>query len=149
MEKDAGFIHPYVPNAAPESRRKLLNAIGVENLRDLYSSVPEELRVKGLLNLPGSLQSEHDLREHVEKLIAKNQSTKEYLNFCGAGCWQPSVPAICDEITGRGEFLTAYAGGTYSDHGKTKLFLNKINDLIIIQRNHRCFIKHYFIHFNI
>lgn len=133
MEKDTGFIHPYVPNAAPESRRKLLSAIGVENIKDLYSSVPEELRVKGLLNLPRSLQSEHDLREHVEKLIAKNQSTKEYLNFCGAGCWQHSVPAICDEITGRGEFLTAYAGGTYSDHGKNQAifeFQSLIGELV-------------------
>ena len=102
MEKEAGFIHPYVPNAAPEQRRKILDAIGVKNPVDLYSSVPEELRVSGLLNLPEPLESEHNLRDHVEKLIAKNQSTKEYLNFCGAGCWQHSVPAICDEITGRG-----------------------------------------------
>jgi len=133
MEKEAGFIHPYVPNAAPEQRRKILDAIGVKNPVDLYSSVPEELRVSGLLNLPEPLESEHNLRDHVEKLIAKNQSTKEYLNFCGAGCWQHSVPAICDEITGRGEFLTAYAGGTYSDHGKNQAifeFQSLIGELV-------------------
>lgn len=28
------------------------------------------------------------------------------------------MPAICDEINSRGEFLTAYCGDTYSDHGK-------------------------------
>jgi glycine dehydrogenase subunit 1 len=27
-------------------------------------------------------------------------------------------PAVCDEINGRGEFLTAYVGEPYADHGK-------------------------------
>jgi glycine dehydrogenase subunit 1 len=72
------------------------------------------------LNLPDALPSEHDLRSHVEAIIGKNLSCRDHLNFCGAGCWQHYVPAICDEITGRGEFLTAYGGGTYSDHGKNQ-----------------------------
>ena len=118
MTDENGFIHPYVPNAAPEARRRLLADIGVDNVIDLYVSVPEELRVKGLLNLPDPLPSEHDLRSHVEAIIGNNISCREHLNFCGAGCWQHYVPALCDEITGRGEFLTAYGGGTYSDHGK-------------------------------
>jgi glycine dehydrogenase subunit 1 len=36
----------------------------------------------------------------------------------GAGCYQHYVPAVCDEITGRSEFLTAYAGEPYEDHGR-------------------------------
>ena len=120
MSKDIGFIHPYVPNAAPVPRQRLLKEIGVENVTDLYVSVPRELQVKGLLNLPDALPSEHDLRSHVEAIIGKNLSCRDHLNFCGAGCWQHYVPAICDEITGRGEFLTAYGGGTYSDHGKNQ-----------------------------
>ena len=36
----------------------------------------------------------------------------------GAGCAQHFVPAVCDEINGRGEFLTAYVGESYADHGK-------------------------------
>ena len=39
-------------------------------------------------------------------------------NFLGSGCWQHQVPAVCDEINSRGEFLTAYAGEPYDDHGR-------------------------------
>ena len=133
MADENGFIHPYVPNAAPEARRRLLADIGVDNVIDLYVSVPEELRVKGLLNLPDPLPSEHDLRRHVEAIIGNNLSCRDHLNFCGAGCWQHYVPAICDEITGRGEFLTAYGGGTYSDHGKNQAmfeFQSLIGELV-------------------
>ncbi len=28
------------------------------------------------------------------------------------------MPAVCDEVNGRGEFLTAYAGDPYEDHGR-------------------------------
>ena len=133
MTDENGFIHPYVPNAAPAARRRLLAEIGVENVTDLYVSVPDELQVKGLLNLPDALPSEHDLRRHVEDIIGKNLSCRDHLNFCGAGCWQHYVPAICDEITGRGEFLTAYGGGTYSDHGKNQAifeFQSLIGELV-------------------
>tara|TARA_Y100000588_G_scaffold304225_1_gene327020 strand:- start:83 stop:1480 length:1398 start_codon:yes stop_codon:yes gene_type:complete len=133
MYDEDGFIHPYVPNAAPEARKHLLAEIGIENVTDLYASVPENLRVKGFLNLPNPMPSEHDLRRHVDEILAKNTSCREQLNFCGAGCWQHYVPAICDEITGRGEFLTAYAGGTYSDHGKNQAifeFQSLIGELV-------------------
>lgn len=120
MAAEKGFIHPYVPNAAPGPRRRLLSEIGVADVSDLYASIPEVLKLKRPLDLPQALPGEADLRRHVEGLLAKNRSTRELLNFRGAGCWQHYVPAICDEITGRGEFLTAYAGGTYSDHGKNQ-----------------------------
>ena len=41
-----------------------------------------------------------------------------YLSFLGAGCWEHHVPSICDEVNQRGEFLTAYAGEPYDDHGR-------------------------------
>ena len=116
-----GFIHPYVPNAAPAPRRKLLEAIGADDVTALYAAVPEALRVEGLLDLPPALPGEHDLRRHLEQIVARNRPcTGSWLNFCGAGCAQHYVPAIVDEIVHRGEFLTAYGGGTYSDHGKNQ-----------------------------
>ena len=112
------FVHPYVPNAAPVPRKKLLDAIGFDDVSDLYASIPDALQVKGLVDLPPAMPAEHDLRRHLESMIEKNVSCRENLNFAGAGCAQHFVPAIVDEIVQRGEFLTAYAGGTYSDHGK-------------------------------
>ncbi|MDB4433378.1 aminomethyl-transferring glycine dehydrogenase subunit GcvPA, partial [bacterium] len=41
-----------------------------------------------------------------------------YLSFLGSGCAKHYVPAVCDEINSRGEFLTAYSGFFWADHGK-------------------------------
>ena len=129
-----GFTHPYVPNAAPAPRRKLLDAIGAGDVTELYAAIPEGLRVEGLLDLPPALPGERDLRRHLEKIVARNQPcTGSWLNFCGAGCAQHYVPAIVDEIVHRGEFLTAYGGGTYSDHGKNQAlfeFQSLIGELV-------------------
>ena len=50
--------------------------------------------------------------------MKKNSSCADNLNFLGAGCYQHYVPAICDEINGKGEFLTAYGGEAYNDFGR-------------------------------
>ncbi|MBW2057931.1 MAG: aminomethyl-transferring glycine dehydrogenase subunit GcvPA [Deltaproteobacteria bacterium] len=115
MEKK---VYPYIPNSAPKVRTGMLREIGVKDVGELYSEIPPGLRLDGRLKIPEPLLSEFDLRRHVESLLFKNKTCKEYINFLGGGCWQHFVPAVCDEINSRGEFLTAYAGGTYSDHGK-------------------------------
>jgi glycine dehydrogenase subunit 1 len=89
-------------------------------VEDLYASIPAELRLRGRLDLPPPLPGEHDLRRHLEGLLARNRSSRDLLTFRGAGCAPHAVPALCDEIVGRGEFLTAYGGGPYSDHGKNQ-----------------------------
>ncbi len=115
---DAPPAHPYIPNSAPGVRRAMLDAIGAGSAEELYSSIPERLRVTGLLDLPEPLRSEYELRRHVTGVLDRNQSCAERLSFLGGGCWPHYVPAVCDEIVNRGEFLTAYYGDTYGDHGK-------------------------------
>lgn len=51
-------------------------------------------------------------------LLRRNVPCTRALSFLGAGCYQHHVPAVCDEINGRAEFLTAYAGEPYEDHGR-------------------------------
>ncbi len=115
---DAQPAHPYIPNSAPAVRQAMLDAIGVQSVEELYGSIPERLRVPGLLNLPEPLRSEYELRRHVTGVLDHNQSCVERLSFLGGGCWPHYVPAVCDEIVNRGEFLTAYYGDSYGDHGK-------------------------------
>ena len=110
--------HPYIPNSAPEIRRAMLDAVGVDSVDELYGSIPTRLRYPGLLNLPEPMRSEYELRRHVTGVLDRNQSCAEQLSFLGGGCWPHYVPAVCDEIVNRGEFLTAYYGDTYGDHGK-------------------------------
>ena len=117
MEKT--FVHPYMPNSVPEVQRQLLEELGAESIREIYESIiPQDLLYKGRLDLPEPIRSEYELKKHVTGILNKNISTEEYSSFLGAGCYKHQVPAVCDEINTRGEFLTAYCGDTYSDHGK-------------------------------
>ena len=111
-------VYPYIPNSVPEVKEQMLRELGAESIEEFYADIPEALRLKRPLDLPPPLLSEYDLRRHVEGLLQKNRTCQEYLNFLGAGCYQHYVPAVCDEVNARGEFLTAYAGEPYDDHGR-------------------------------
>jgi glycine dehydrogenase subunit 1 len=110
--------HPYIPNSVPEVQDEMLKELGLSSLEDLHQEIPEELKLKENMNLPKPCKSEYELKRHVEGILERNKSCKDNLNFLGAGCWQHYVPAICDEINSRGEFLTAYGGEPYNDHGR-------------------------------
>lgn len=117
-ERKQKRIHPYIPNLVPEVQKQMLVEIGVEDIDELYGDIPEHLRFKDQMNLPEPLTSEYALKRHVDGILAKNRTCLENISFLGGGCWQHYVPAICDEINHRSEFLTAYAGEPYEDHGR-------------------------------
>ena len=110
--------HPYIPNSAPEVQKEMLRELGLESLEDLHEEVPENLKLKENMDLPKPYKSEYELKRGLEEVLSKNKSCKENLNFLGAGCWQHYVPAVCDEVNSRAEFLTGYAGEAYNDHGR-------------------------------
>lgn len=110
--------HPYIPNAVPAIKAAMLAAVGASSVEDFYADIPASIRLKRPLDLPAAIESEAELVRHVERLLARNTSTREALSFLGAGCYDHHVPAVCDEINGRAEFLTAYAGEPYEDHGR-------------------------------
>lgn len=97
----------------------MLDALGIQEVEELYSqSIPQELIYRGTMNIPQPIVSEYALQQHVNKIMGKNITCEEYDSYLGAGCYNHYVPAICDEINTRAEFLTGYCGDTYSDHGK-------------------------------
>jgi glycine dehydrogenase subunit 1 len=118
MDKKKPIVYPYIPNSEPSIKQQMLDEIGVDSIEALYADIPESLRLKGKMDLPEPFLSEHDLTRHVEEVLSQNVTCKDYLNFRGAGCYQHFVPAVCDEINSRSEFLTAYAGEPYDDHGR-------------------------------
>ncbi|MCJ7625384.1 MAG: aminomethyl-transferring glycine dehydrogenase subunit GcvPA [Anaerolineaceae bacterium] len=118
MQNKKPIVYPYIPNSVPAVRSEMLEAIGAQSTDELYEDIPEALRLMHKMDLPEPFLSEYALRRHVEGILDRNTTCKEYLNFRGAGCWQHYVPAVCDEINGRSEFLTAYAGEPYEDHGR-------------------------------
>lgn len=120
MAKEKRFIHPYIPNSVPEIKAEMLKEIGVSDVEGLYQEIPEELRIKRKLNLPKPLLAECELKRHVISILSKNETCEENLNFLGGGCWQHYVPAVCDEINQRSEFLTAYGGMPYTNFGRNQ-----------------------------
>jgi glycine dehydrogenase subunit 1 len=110
--------HPYIPNSVPRIKEEMLREIGAATIDELYAAIPARLRLDRALDLPPPLRSEYELRRHLEAMLGRNQSAGETLSFLGGGCWQHYVPAVCDEVGNRGEFVTAYYGETYTDHGK-------------------------------
>lgn len=111
-------VHPYIPNSAPEARRDMLRVIGARDPEELFEAIPERLRFDGPLDLPAGITAEAELVKHVRGLLRRGQSTEDFVSFLGAGAFRHHVPAVCDEVNGRAEFLTAYAGETYEEHGR-------------------------------
>jgi glycine dehydrogenase subunit 1 len=112
------IVYPYIPNSVPAIKEEMLRAVGAGSADEFYQDVPDALRLQEPMDLPEPLLSEYELRRHVERLLARNRTCNEHISFLGAGCYQHHVPAVCDEVNGRGEFLTAYAGEPYDDHGR-------------------------------
>jgi len=116
--KQDAIVYPYIPNSVPAIKKQMLAEVNADSIEDLYQEIPDRLRLKRDMNLPDPYLSEYALKRHVEGLLAKNVAAGEYLSFLGAGCYQHHVPAVCDEINQRNEFVTAYSGRAYEDHGR-------------------------------
>ncbi|MGE5380502.1 MAG: aminomethyl-transferring glycine dehydrogenase subunit GcvPA [Methylocystaceae bacterium] len=112
------IVYPYIPNSVPYIKAEMMREVGVSDEMELFEEVPEALRMPGKMNLPDPIRDEYSIKRHVEKILKRNKNCSDYLSFLGAGCAQHFVPAVCDEINGRGEFLTAYGAETWADHGK-------------------------------
>ncbi len=116
-------VHPYIPNSVNDVKQEMLREIGAKDSEELYAEmIPERLRLRKRMSLPDALPSELDLRRHVERILTKNKTCSEHVSFLGGGCWQHFVPAVCDEIARRAEFLTAYSGEYTSDLGRFQSF---------------------------
>ncbi len=85
-------------------REAMLTAIGVESVEELFRDIPAGVRFERPLDLEPPL-SEPEITAHLEELAARNSLE---LSFLGAGIYDHYVPAICDAVLQRGEFLTAY-----------------------------------------
>jgi glycine dehydrogenase subunit 1 len=118
MNKQGKRVYPYIPNSVPEIKEQMMKEIGIDKIEELYADIPENLRYKKKLNLPPPLSSENALKRHMDEILSKNKTCEENISFLGGGCYSHQVPAICDEINQRSEFLTAYAGEPYEDHGR-------------------------------
>ena len=116
---DAPPAHPYIPNSAPGIKRAMLDAIGAKTVEELYELDSRAApRPADCSTCPSRCARSTRCAAMSRGVLDRNESASERLSFLGGGCWPHYVPAVCDEIVNRGEFLTAYYGDTYGDHGK-------------------------------
>ena len=89
-----------------KDKQEMLHEIGVSSFDDLLRGIPASLRNPSL-QIPEAL-SELEIQALLRDLGAQNQTVKGYLSFLGGGSYEHFVPAAVNEMTGRGEFYTAY-----------------------------------------
>ena len=94
----------YIPNS-PADRAQMLSDIGLTSIDQLFSGIPEKLRLRRLLNLPKAL-TEPELVEYFQARATKNSI--EAPAFVGAGVYRHYIPIIVDALISRSEFYTAY-----------------------------------------
>jgi glycine dehydrogenase subunit 1 len=94
----------YLPKS-PAERQEMLAAIGVKNVEELFSSIPEKYRLKKALNLPGPFSEQEVIRYFQERA---KENSGGYTSFLGAGVYNHLRSVVTDTIIQRGEFLTSY-----------------------------------------
>lgn len=111
----------------------MLEAIGVDHVDRLFEQIPDEHLTRRQFQLPAPLSSEVALKRHLLDVLGKNESCEDNLSFLGGGTWQHHVPAICDEIWTRSEFLTSVWGTPSSDLGRNQAwfeFASQLGELV-------------------
>ena len=94
----------YVPSTAQE-RQEMLASVGLCSIDELFSHIPDSLKLKGELNLPSG-KSELEVCRTMEHIAAQNIVFDSI--FRGAGAYDHYIPAIVKSVTGKEEFVTAY-----------------------------------------
>jgi glycine dehydrogenase subunit 1 len=95
----------FIPHSNAE-RRRMLEAVGVKHLEDLFADIPERLRFPSL-NLPPPV-TQLELAAEVRALAARNRDARDQPSFLGAGIYRHYRPATVDYVLQRGEFSTSY-----------------------------------------
>ena len=94
----------YIPSTLAQ-RLEMLQALGLEDYRELYGDVPAEMYLDCPLNIPEGM-SEMAVRGAMTHLAAKNKVFGTIQR--GAGAYDHYIPSIVKYIPAKEEFLTAY-----------------------------------------
>jgi glycine dehydrogenase subunit 1 len=95
----------FIPNTEAD-RARMLEAVGIGKVADLFHDVPEKHRFPRL-ELPAPL-SELEVRRELEECSARNASAGRTPCFLGAGAYHHFIPSVVDAVISRSEFATAY-----------------------------------------
>ena len=97
----------FVPHTDTELDAMLAD-LGLSSVEELFSVVPEVLRLAGGLDLAPGL-AEADVLDRVAAVGGANRRLgRELVCFAGAGAYDHDVPAVVRRVAFRSEFVTAY-----------------------------------------
>jgi glycine dehydrogenase subunit 1 len=95
----------FIPNTDAD-RTRMLEAIGVAGIDELFADVPAESRYPRLdLPLP---VSEMEALVELEELARRDLDCTRAPCFLGAGAYRHFIPSVVDFVVSRSEFSTAY-----------------------------------------
>jgi len=94
----------FIPNSP--LKNNMLKELGLHDINDLFSDIPQKIRVKNLHLPQGCTQQE--VEEHMRLLAKQNKSFYEMPSFLGGGMIPHYIPAVVKSVISRSEFYTAY-----------------------------------------
>jgi glycine dehydrogenase subunit 1 len=83
----------------------MLGEIGVDSIEELFAGIPDNLRLKRVLDLPPAM-TEPELLDFFDTTARLNRTTAR--SFLGAGVYSHHIPVVVDALISRSEFFTAY-----------------------------------------
>jgi len=86
--------------------KEMLAKVGVDSPGDLFSSIPDEIKLKRRLRIPEAM-SEAELLEYFDEMAQRNDFENN-LSFLGAGAYSHIIPTVVDYLSSRGEFVSPY-----------------------------------------
>ncbi len=104
MVTPKGVTMQFIPNSP--LKNSMLKDLKYRDIDDLFSDIPQKIRIKNL-NIPQG-RTQQEVEEHLRTLAQKNKSFCEMPSFFGGGMKPHYIPAIVKSVISRSEFYTAY-----------------------------------------
>ena len=129
---------PYGPHAAGD-RERMLAALGIDHVDELFADIPEALRASPL-DLP---EPEPELLLSARLLALAGRNRTDLASFLGAGVYRHWTPAAVDQLLLRGEWYTAYtpyqpeiSQGTLQSIYEYESLIGELMDLDVVSASH-------------
>ena len=129
---------PYGPHT-PADRERMLSALGLDSVDDLFADIPVDLRASAL-DLPPP-EPELELSARLREMASRNRT--DLVSFLGAGVYRHWTPPAVDQLLLRGEWYTAYtpyqpevSQGTLQSIYEYESLIAELVDMDVVSASH-------------
>jgi glycine dehydrogenase subunit 1 len=96
----------FLPHTQDDDRA-MLEAVGTDEIADLFEPVPRAIRLDRDLDVPDAL-SEPELLDHLAALSGRALGAGDLVCFAGGGAYDHHIPSAVRALAGRSELSTSY-----------------------------------------